>query len=180
MGTNGRPENFNKKIVGSNAFRVVKHVQEPVITMATERGFTEVKNIVFPVLLNRKSKEKIGEALHWARVFGAMIRIVAVARDEDDRVKLTPHVNQVHEFVEKHKVAVDSRIIDAEGRSVPISVVGFCDEIGADLLIIMEDNDESLIRIIGGEVEDVLYNSEIPVLCVTPKPSKYSAGFQAF
>jgi len=180
MGTNGRPDNFNKKMVGSNAFRVVKHVQEPVITMRTERGFTQVKNIVFPVLLDRKSKEKVGEALHWARVFGAAIRIVAVARDEDERLKLLPHVNQVHDFIVKHNVAVDANIIDANGRSIPIAVVEYCEEIKADLLIIMEDNDESLIRIMGGEVEDVLYNAEVPVMCVTPKPSKYAAGFQVF
>jgi nucleotide-binding universal stress UspA family protein len=180
MGTNGRPENFNKKMVGSNAFRVVKSVTEPVITMKGERGFTRVKTIVFPVLLDRKSKEKVGECLHWARIFGSQVKIVAVAKDEDEQTKLLPHVTQVFDFITKHGVHAESKIIDAEGRSVPIAVVDYCDEVDADLLIIMEDNDDSIIRILGNEIEDVLYNAEIPVLCVTPKPSKYALGFQAF
>ncbi len=180
MGTNGRPENFNKKMVGTNAFRVIKSVKESVIIMRSERGFSSVKNIVFPVLLDRKSKEKVGECLHWARIFGADIKIVGVAGDEDDRHKLAPHVTQVLEFITKHGIAADAKIIDAEGRSIPIAVVEYCEEVNADLLIIMEDDDDGLTRLMGNEVEDVLYNAVIPVLCVTPKPAKYGSGFQAF
>ena len=179
MGTNGRPDNFGKKFVGSNAYRVMKEVKEPIIIMQGERGFERVKTIVFPVMLDRKSKEKVGECLHWARIWKASVKIVAVARDEKEKHKVKPHVLQVHEFITKHKVACDWDIVDAAERTTPMAVLDYCDQVDADILMIMDDDDTTLLRIAGNEIEDVLYNAEIPVMCVTPKPAKYGSGFQA-
>jgi nucleotide-binding universal stress UspA family protein len=180
MGTNGRPENFGKKILGSNAYRVVKRVKEPVIVMKGERGFESIKIIAFPVILDRKSKEKVGECLHWARIWGAAVKIVAVANDEKARKKLAPHVLQVHEFITKHNVPATWEIIDAEGRNAPDAVLHYCDVVNADVLMIMDDDDDDLIgRMTTSEVEQVLYNAEIPVMCVTPRPALYGSGFQA-
>ena len=180
MGTNGRPENFGKKILGSNAYRVVKKVKEPVIVMKGERGFESVKIIAFPVILDRKSKEKVGECLHWARIWGAAVKIVAVADDEKMRKKLMPHVLQVQEFITEHKVPASWDIIDSLGRSAPESVLDYCDKVNADVLMIMDDGDDDFVgRVITTEVEQVLYNADIPVMCVTPKPAIYGSGFQA-
>lgn len=180
MGTNGRPENFGKKILGSNAYRVVQKVKEPVIVMKGQRGFEHVKTIAFPVMLDRKSKEKVGECLHWARIWGATVKIVASAEDEKEKAKLKPHVVQVHEFITKHGVASEWEIVDALGRTTPQTILDYCDQVDADVLMIMDDDDDNLIgRFTGGEVEQVLYNAEIPVMCVTPRPALYGAGFQA-
>jgi nucleotide-binding universal stress UspA family protein len=179
MGTNGRPENFGKKILGSNAYRVVKRVKEPVIVMKGHRGFEQVRTIAFPIILDRKSKEKVGECLHWARIWGASVQIIAVAEDEKERMKLKPHVLQVHEFINKHHVNADWQIIDSNGKTTPERVLEFCDEVNADVLMIMDDDDEVLGGMLGSEVQQVLYNAEIPVMCVTPRPALYGTGFQA-
>ncbi len=180
MGTNGRPENFNKKMVGSNAFRVVKNVEQPVITIKGERSATEIKTIVFPMMLDRKSKEKVGECLHWARIFGAKVKVVAISNNKEEFKKLTPHVNLVTDFIKDHGVEASSEIIKTKVKSVPIGILNYCNEVNADMIIIMEDEEPGVIRMGGNEVEDVLYNAEIPVMCVTPKPSKFAPGFQAF
>jgi nucleotide-binding universal stress UspA family protein len=181
MGTNGRPENFGKKILGSNALRVVQRVKEPVIVMKGQRGFESVKTIVFPVMLDRKSKEKVGECLHWARIWGATVKIVACTEDEAETKKLRPHVKQVYDFITKHKVAADMEFIDSMGRSTPQAILDYCDQVNADVLMIMEDDDDTIIsRFSGGEVGQVLYNAEIPVMCVTPRPAIYGTGFQVF
>lgn len=180
MGTNGRPENFGKQILGSNAYRVVQKVTEPVIVMKGLRGFEHVKTIVFPVMLDRKSKEKVGECLHWARIWGADVRVVASADDEADKKKLLPHVTQVHEFITKHGVKADMEIVDAMGRTTPRAILDYCDHVNADLLMIMDDADDDILgRVLGNEVQSVLYHAEIPVMCVTPRPAKYGLGFQA-
>ncbi len=179
MGTNGRPENFGKKVLGSNAYRVVKKVKEPVIVMKGERGFEKVKRIVFPVMLDRKSKEKVGECLHWARIWKADVKIVASATDEKERKKLMPHVLQVHEFITKHGVSASWDVVDANGRNKPTTVLEYCEDVNADVLMIMDDDDSGILRMTGNEVEEVLYNAEIPVMCVTPRPALYGSGFQA-
>lgn len=179
MGTNGRPENFGKKFVGSNAYRVMKEVKEPIIIMRGERGFSTVNRMVFPIMLDRKSKEKVGECLHWARIWDAEVNIVAVASSEKEKSDLKPHVLQVHEFISKHGTKASWEILDALGQTKPMAVLDYCDKVHADLLMIMDDDDDVLTRIAGNEVEDVLYNAEIPVMCVTPKPALYGSGFQA-
>lgn len=179
MGTNGRPENLGKKFVGSNAYRVMKDVKEPIIIMRGERGFSTVDRMVFPIMLDRKSKEKVGECLHWARIWDAEVNIVAAASSEKEKGKLKPHVLQVHEYINKHGIKASWEIIDANGKTTPMAVLDYCDEVNADMLMIMDDDDDALTRIAGNEVEDVLYNAEIPVMCVTPKPAKYGSGFQA-
>jgi nucleotide-binding universal stress UspA family protein len=179
MGTNGRPENFGKKVLGSNAYRVIKKVKEPVIVMKGERGFEKVRRIAFPVMLDRKSKEKVGECLHWARIWNADVKIVACANSEKERIKLKPHVLQVHEFITKHGVSSSWDIIDSNGRSTPIATLEYCEDVNADVLMIMDDDDDMVLRMTGNEVEEVLYNAEIPIMCVTPRPALYGSGFQA-
>jgi len=178
MGTNGRPENFLKKRIGSNAYNVARLVKDPVIIVKGVKNFTDINSIVFPIVLDRKSKEKVGECLHWARIFGATVNVVAVSKDKDEYKKLVPHVTQVTDFINKHGVKATAEIIRSEGRSVPQATLDYADQINADLLIIMDDGDE-VFRVFSTEVEEVIYNADLPVMCVTPSPSKYSAGFQS-
>ena len=51
MGTNGKPQNFRKRFIGSNAYRVVTLVQPPVITVKGVRNIEGIKTIIFPLLL---------------------------------------------------------------------------------------------------------------------------------
>jgi hypothetical protein len=104
---------------------------------------------------------------------------VASASDEKERMKLKPHVLQVHDFITKHGVESSWDIIDANGRSTPISVLEYCEDVKADVLMIMDDDDNMVLRMAGNEVAEVLYTAEIPVMCVTPKPALYGSGFQA-
>lgn len=178
MGTNGKPDNLRRQMIGSNAYNVAKLVKEPVIIVKGVKNFTSIKNIAFPVVLDRKSKEKVGECLHWARIFDSMVSIVAISRDKDEYNKLVPHVAQVAEFITRHGVKCTAEIIRSEGRSIPQATLDYCERINADLLIIMDDGEDSF-RILTTEVEEVIYNADLPVMCVTPSPAKYAAGFQA-
>lgn len=178
MGTNGRPENFKKKILGSNAYNVAKQVKEPVLIVKGIKNFTSIKNIVFPVLLERKSKEKVTECIHWARVFDAKVRIVAVTKNKDDYNSLLPHVNQVSDFMTKHGVENSTEMIRDEKRTIPQALIEYTDQIDADMMIIMDDGDEGW-SLFASDVVEVIYNSDFPVMCIAPIPGKYAPGFQA-
>ena len=180
MGTNGQPENFNKKWLGSNAYRVTKHVKEPIIILKGGQKLSTVKSMVFPVVIDKKSKEKVGDCLHWSRIFGSDVRVVAVAKDNKDYAKLQPHVVQVSDFINKHGVPANHRIIDDENRGVPTAIIDFCANVNSDMIIITDEEDYGVPTGKRNDVEEILYSSHVPVMFVTPRPAKYGAGFQSF
>ena len=180
MGTNGQPHNLTKNWLGSNAYRVTKHVKEPVITLKGGQKLSSIKSMVFPVVIDKKSKEKVGDCLHWARIFGAEVRVVAVAKEKSDYAKLLPHVNQVSEFINKHGIPANKQIIDDENRGVPQAVIDFCANINSDMILITDEEDYGVPTGKMNDVEAVLYHSHVPVMFVTPRPAKYGAGFQSF
>jgi len=59
MGTNGAPSEIAKKVIGSNAFRVVTTASCPVITIKGKEHFKGCRNIILPLDLEKETKEKV-------------------------------------------------------------------------------------------------------------------------
>ncbi len=180
MGTKGQPDHLNTRLLGSNAYRVTMHVKEPIITLRENQKLSKIKSMVFPIVLDSRSKEKVGDCLHWSRIFKSEVRVVAVAKEKGDYAKLLPHVVQVSDFINKHGVPANYQIIDAEGRRTPTAVIDFSKRVNSDMIIITEEENYGVPTKLSNDVEEVLYNSEVPVMFVTPRPAKYGSGFQAF
>ncbi len=177
VGTNGKPTNFRKRFIGSNAYRIVMSVEPPVITVKGVRKVDEVKTIIFPLTLDRRSKEKTGVALHYARLFGAKIKIVAILTAKDEEKRLRANVNQVQKFITEAGVDCTADLIEPEKKGVVRNTLQFSKKHKGDLIIITEDNRERDITdyFMGTEVQAVIYHSEIPVMCFTPSEMKYEA-----
>src|ERR1017187_3914 len=103
MGANGTM-NIRKKFIGSNALRVVREANVPVITIRGQKHRNGCKNIVLPLDLTKETREKVNFALEIARLGdGAAIRIVSVLFTSDEFVvsRLTRQLQQVKSFIEK-------------------------------------------------------------------------------
>jgi hypothetical protein len=44
----------------------------------------------------------------------------------------------------------------------------------------MEDESVVPFHLWASDLEEVIYNAKVPVLCVTPSPAKYGSGFSNF
>ncbi|MDX5324765.1 MAG: universal stress protein [Bacteroidota bacterium] len=177
MGTNGRPGNFQKRMIGSNAYRVVASVKAPVVTVKGVINPDKLDTIIFPIVLDRKSKEKVAPAIHYARLFNAKIKVVAVANSETERKKLRPHVEQVSKFFRSKDVNADHEIIPSEGKKLHEAILDYGVQNQGDLVMIMEDTDESTIRLFGSDAEKFVYFADFPVMCITPSFSRYENMF---
>ena len=183
MGTNGKPANFRKQFIGSNAYRVVSMVKVPVITIRGIQQIKEIKTIIFPIVLERNSKEKVGTGLHYARLFDAEIKLVAVAKTKEAENQLALSLNQVEKFINDAGVSCTKDLVkideSSEDKSVINNMLGYAYENGGDLVMIMEDEDDSELMnfIVGSSVQSVIYNSEIPVMSVAPAPKKLANTF---
>ena len=179
MGTNGKPESFMQNIIGSNALRVAKSVKCPIITINRQDPILPVKRIIFPLELDKKSKEKVAPCLHFARIFNAEVLAIASFDDDDESKKLLPHLLQVENFILEHDVACRAELVRKGSLNSANVILEYADRHEGDMVILSQDGDELGIRIWGTLMEDIMYKSKLPVLYVTPAPAKYG-GFTNF
>lgn len=183
MGTNGKPQNLRKRFIGSNAYRTASLVKPPVITIKGERLIDKIDTIVFPLLMDRHSKEKVGPTLEYARIFGAKVIVVAVKEADSQLNILRGHVNQVETFIRDHGIACEHKIIEnPKRRGVVRNILNHAYEADGDLVIITEEAGPTDITdyFLGNEMQSVIYHSEIPVMCITPKAVKYEQMWDSF
>jgi len=183
MGTNGKPQNLRKRFIGSNAYRTASLVKPPVITIKGERLIDKIDNIIFPLLMDRHSKEKVGPTLEYARIFNAKVIVVAVKEDDSQLNILRGHVKQVETFIRDHGVQCEHKIIEnPKRRGVVRNILNHAYEAEGDLVIITEEAGPSDLTdyFLGNEMQSVIYHSEIPVMCITPKAVKYEQMWDSF
>ncbi len=181
MGTNGKPGNLRQRMIGSNAYRVVTLVQPPVITIKGDAEISKIKNLVFPIMADRKSREKTGTAMRIARLFDAHIHAVSFVIRESERETLTRQLRQVEKFISERGVKVSSELVVPENRK-PIAkhTIEYARKVGGDLILITEEGEEPDLAdmLLSSDVRDMLYYSEIPVMSVTPSPEKFKSVFE--
>ncbi len=115
MGTNGTNGGI-KKLIGSNAERVVRLAHCPVITIKGKNHRDGCENIILPLDLEKQTKEKVTYALEYARYWDATIRIVSVIlRDNQEvRDKLARNIKQVEQFIKDAGVGCTAELIEGE------------------------------------------------------------------
>lgn len=171
MGTNGAPADITKKVIGSNAFRVVTTSSCPVITIKGKEHFEGCRNIILPLDLEKETKEKVSHALNLARLWNAKVKVVSIAKDKDEETlaKLKANLNQVNNFLNDGGVETSAEIIKAEGRSLSQSILDYCDENEGDLIMIMTQQETDFTtHFIGSSAQSIIYKSDTPVMSVRP------------
>ena len=171
MGTNGAPSEFSKKVIGSNAFRVVTHSSCPVITIKGKDHFKGCRNIILPLDLEKETKEKVSHALTLARLWGSTVKVVSISKNKDDetRAKLKANLNQVHKFLVDGGVTAEAELIKAEGRSLAQSILDYSKDNAGDLIMIMTQQESDFTNhFIGSSAQSIIYNTDTPVMSVRP------------
>ena len=169
MGTHGA-SGFEERFVGSNAYRVVNHANHPVMTIqshATKKGF---KNILLPIDNSVYSTQKVNHAIDIAGHYGSKIHILGLSNteDESEEYKLKIKLSQVEDLIGRYGLAHDKHI--KRGINYAKSTMSYAEEIGADLIIIMTEWEESITGLfIGPFARQIVNHSKIPVMSIRPE-----------
>ncbi|HIG32931.1 MAG TPA: universal stress protein [Flavobacteriales bacterium] len=176
MGTNGTNGGL-KKLIGSNAERVVRLAHCPVITIKGKNHRNGCENIILPLDLEKQTKEKVTHALEYARYWDATIRIVSVIlRDNQEvRDKLARNLKQVEKFIKDAGVRCTAELIQGEKKqALGDFVFEYQKKFNADLIMIMTKKEElSLSTNISVTARYIINNSDVPVMSIRPKEQKY-------
>jgi nucleotide-binding universal stress UspA family protein len=168
MGTNGQV-GLRKRFIGSNALRVVKESNCPVITIKGKKHRAGCKYIVLPLDLTQETKEKVGKAVELANYFGSAIKLVTVVNTDDEIImkKLTLQLKQVESFIKKQKLDVTSEFV--KNKNVAEGVIKYAKKVKADLIMIMTQSEMDWTDLfIGSTAQEIINNSEVPVLSIHP------------
>ena len=177
MGTNGSPKGVIKKFIGSNAERVVRLSNIPVITIKENTSTENFDNIIIPLDLGKETKEKVTFAIEYARYWNSTIRIVSVFLKDNTNEKniLIKNLNQVSNFISNAGVKCTSELIEGEKKqSLGDFVINYEKKFDSDLIIIMTKKEElALSNNLSVTARYIIHNSKIPVMSIKPKPRKF-------
>ena len=182
MGTDGTPKDIKKKFIGSNANKVVRSAPCPVITIKGKSISNACDMIALPLDLNKETREKVTNAIQFARFFNSEIRAFSVSFANDDdstKNKLNRTLSQVSEFITSKGIKCSTELVEiSSSASFSGSIVKYSEDINADLIMIMTKGEENLdLNFLGSNARKLINKSDIPVMSIRPAAKKDTSSF---
>ena len=167
IGTNGA-SGFEKYWMGSTAVRIVQEAPVPVLTVRQGYDFHKaLERIVVPIRVNINSRQKVPPAAEMARMFDSEIHILGLMDSPEQAHQLRAYMVQTAEFLANEGVKFTSVVKKYSNYSD--AVLSYADSIKADLVVINTEQDRLLSQFfLGTNAQQIVHNSQIPVLCVHP------------
>ncbi len=157
--------------LGSNAAKVIHISPCPVIVISEKHIGKGYKNIVLPLDLTKETKQKVGIATKVANFFDSTVHLVSVAEDDEFLQKrIKNNMRQVEKYMTDYDVKHTSEILTEHSSNFADATLEYARNKGADLIIIMTQQEKSFKElIIGSYAQQIVNKSSIPVMCVNPR-----------
>ncbi len=179
MGTHGMKG--AQKLFGSRALKVVVSSRIPFLVVQGKPVKEKFDTILLPIDFKGENKEKANWIYYLARNFGSKFIILkSRARDKGFKRKILSNIRYVETYLKGHDVAYE--IVTASGKEkFNKEIVHFAREHEADLILIMATRGIRWVDyMLGAPEQYILANPEnLPVMCMNPRPLKFSGGFSA-
>lgn len=161
------------KIIGKNAFKMVRESKHPVITIRGKVHRDGCKTILLPLDLTKETREKVDKAIKLAKQYDASVRIISILsqKDEESENKLISYSNQVWKYVKEEGVRCSVKTL--RGTNIPQMILDYAHEVEADLILIMSKAELNVKEFfIGTVAQRIINESDIPVLSYRPMERK--------
>lgn len=157
--------------------KLIKNSPCPVITIKGTNHRNGCENIVLPLDLTKETREKVTKAIEFAKFFKSTIRVISVRLIKERRHenKLIAYSHQVQKFIKSKGVPCTIKTL--EGTDIAQMVIDYANEVQADLIMIMSQQELTLKDLFVGTTAQKIVNlSEIPVLSIRPVKKKVTAA----
>lgn len=168
IGTNGA-SGFEKYWMGSTAVRIVQDAPCPVLTIREGYDFhKQLERIVVPIRVNSRSRQKVPPASSMAKVFGSEVHLLGLLELKEEEGALRTYVSQSADYMERE--GVSCKYLIREFSTYSETVLGYADEVKADLVVINTEQDRFISQLfLGTNAQQIVHKSQIPVLCIHPE-----------
>ena len=162
--------NTGLNTIGANTHKLIRTAEIPLMTVAVNIEPKPIKNILLPLELNLSSRQKVPNAIKWAKEYGAKITIIIGSWDgieTDQRKRLEYTASKTEDFilskgVECHVVKMPTL---AQSKDFANEVIKYMNEEdnGVDLCIVM-GRDISTDFAADPRAQDVVRFAKVPVV----------------
>ncbi len=173
MGTSGSPD-IRKKIIGSNALRIIKEAKRPVITIKGKFHRNGCKNIILPIDTTKQTLQKISIAIQFASLFNSNISVVSVINNKNKDVinKAEEKLMEVENTIKNYGINASHKleIVDGDKSKIAKGIINTSHKLQGDLIIIMTQQEGDIISFfIGSLAKELIHFSDIPIMSINPK-----------
>lgn len=170
---------FEEVFIGSNALKIIAATEQPVFTLRKPVP-DKIKKIVVPIKLQRNTRQKAPLAAEFAEVFGAELHVIAIttSKNKRDMVRLESYAKQVEGFFTAKGLKCISKSL--VGESLAALACNYAEAVNADLITIMSDSVDKWNVFLGSYAQQMVSNSSVPLLNITPREKNITSGFRTF
>ena len=162
MGSHGS-DGLKEIFIGSNAERVVRNSEVPVLVIKDEMDDFKVDDFVFACAFKEESLVAFQKALDFAEKLSAKLHLVYINTPGDDFLSTGDIYERVSKFLQKSGNGRQVEIYN--DYSVERGVLNFSESIGADVIGIPTHGRKGLSHFFMGSIgEDITNHSKIPVI----------------
>jgi nucleotide-binding universal stress UspA family protein len=171
---------FEELFIGSNANKIISSTTRPVITIRHSTLPATITKIVLPIDFVVETRQKVIFTSFIAKIFGAEIHVVSVTNSKSKKItnRLNAYSAQVCNYLKTKEI--EYKTASLFGNSIGM-VIDYAEKINAEMISIINESGDSITDlIIGGEAQQMISKSHIPVLTIRAKPHFIKDSFSAF
>jgi nucleotide-binding universal stress UspA family protein len=174
MGKNDTDEGF-KRFIGQNTSHVIANSDCPVITIKGKEHNLGVKNIVLPLDLTKKTREKVFNAVSFGLHFNSAIWMVSVLTGgvSITRSRIYAKMKKAKSMIEENGVPCNIKLFKRTEKPDYEIIIKYALNIDADLIMIMTHRESDFRdHYIGTFAHEIINRSDIPVMTMIPSDPK--------
>lgn len=162
MGSHGA-SGFMEMFIGSNAEKVVRTSDLPVLVIKNTHAEFTVDRFVFASDFNKDNKKTYLQATEFAQAFGAKMHLVMV-NTANNFTSTSEAKKRIHDFI-KDSEFKDYTVHIYNDETVEAGILNFSKEIDADLIGISTHGRQGIAHFFNGSIsEDLVNHSKRPVI----------------
>jgi nucleotide-binding universal stress UspA family protein len=157
-------------ITAKDANSLIDKLEGVVLTIPASSSGLNFSSIIVPLDTSSETRQKVPYAVEFAKAFNATIHVIGVSSEtgKDAEVLIKNYIRQVSNNIEEKgvRVTTDMRL----GGNPTEKILVYAEEKSAGLIAIMTEQETSLASFFKGKYsEQMIKNSEVPVLSIHPK-----------
>jgi len=130
---------FEELFIGGNAYKIISHSRNPVITVRRSKIPSNIDNIVLPLDITFQTREKVPYTAELAKVFHSKIHLLTIRLSNLKSIekKLHQYAEQVVSYLDTHKIPYT--VEHLHGSNLTDLTLDYSRSVDADLISIMTD-----------------------------------------
>ncbi len=160
MGSEGA-HGLESFFVGTNAEKVAKRAECPVVVVKAKTSLLDLQKIVFPTNMNREDDDMIDQLKFIQEHFGAHVHIL---KAYDDTLTSQREVEKrLTDFAEFHRIS-DYVVTAIEGVDEGEVIIDYAEKVGADIILLATHHHHGMEKVFAGHISsEVINESNIPI-----------------